>query len=84
MFGVQIKGPAYVFCDNKGVVKNMSVPESVLHKRHNAINYHAVREAVAADILKVGKEDSQTNLLDLLTKIVKGQRRWDLCWYIFR
>ena len=60
----------------------MSVPELVLHKRHNAINYHTVREAVAADILKVGKEDSQTNLSDLLTKIVKGQRRWDLCWYI--
>ena len=40
----------------------MSVHESVLHKRHIAINYHAVREAVAADILKVGKKDSQTNL----------------------
>ena len=41
-------------------------------------------EAVAAGILRVGKEDSQTNLSDLLTKIIKGQRRWDLCWYIFR
>ena len=25
----------------------------------------------------------QTNLADLLTKIVKGQHHWDLCWYIF-
>ena len=57
------------------IVKNMSIPEPVLHKKHNVINYHAVREAVAADILQVGKEDGQTNLADLLMKIVKGQRR---------
>ena len=42
MFGVPIEGPANVFCDNRGVVKNASVPESVLQKKHNAINYHGV------------------------------------------
>ena len=42
MFGIPIDGPADVFCDNKGVVKNTSLPESVLSKKHNAINYHAV------------------------------------------
>ena len=51
----------------------MSIPESVLHKKHNAINYHVVQEAVAANILRDGKEDGQTNLADLLTKIVPGQ-----------
>jgi hypothetical protein len=56
----------------------------VLHKKHNAINYHAVREAVAAGIIKVGKEDGETNLADLLTKILRGRRRWDLCWHLFR
>ena len=83
MFGVPIEGPANVFCDNRGVVKNASVPESVLQKKHNAINYHAVREAVAAGIIQVGKEDGTTNLSDLLTKVVTGQRRWDLCHGIF-
>ena len=82
MFGIPIEGPANVFCDNRGVVKNASVPESVLLKKHNAINYHAVREAVAADIMRVGKEDGQTNLADLLTKVLSGQRRWDLCFCI--
>ena len=43
MFGIPIDGPADVFCDNQGVVKNMSLPESMLSKKHNAINYHAVR-----------------------------------------
>jgi hypothetical protein len=50
MFGVELKGPADVFCNNQAVVKNASLPESVLAKKHNAINYHAVCEAVAADI----------------------------------
>lgn len=79
MFGVPIDGPTNVFCDNRGVVKNASVPESALTKKHNAINYHAVREAAAAGILRVGKEDGDTNLADLLTKVLTGQRRWDLC-----
>jgi hypothetical protein len=55
MFGVPIDGPANVFCDNAGVVKNTTRLESTLQKRHNAINYHAVREAAAAKILRVGK-----------------------------
>ena len=66
MFGLNLQGPAYTFCDNAGVVKNVSIPESVLHKRHNAINYHIIRESVAAEIMQVGKEDTKTNLSDLL------------------
>jgi hypothetical protein len=81
MFGVPIDGPANVFCDNQGVVKNASLPESTLLKKHNAINYHAVREAAAAGILRVGKEDGETNLADLLTKVITGERRWNLCWH---
>ena len=56
MFGVPIDGPANVYCDNQGVVKNTSLPESTLSKKHNAINYHAVREACAAGIVRVAKE----------------------------
>jgi hypothetical protein len=78
MFGVPIDGPAQVHCDNQGVVKNTSVPESVLSKKHNAINYHAVREAAAAGVLEVHKEDTQTNLADLFTKVLPADRRRDL------
>lgn len=55
MFGVAIIGPALVLCDNQGVVENLSLPKSTLSKRHNAINYHLVQEAVAAGIMHVGK-----------------------------
>jgi hypothetical protein len=60
------------------IVKNVSVPESTLMKKHNAINYHAVREAVAAGILRVGKEDGETNLVDLLMKVII-----DFCYCLF-
>jgi hypothetical protein len=40
----------------------------MLAKKHNGISYHAVREAVAAKIICVGREDGMTNLADLFTK----------------
>ena len=67
-----------MLCDNAGVVKNTSIPESVLTKRHNAINYHVVRESAAAGILRVGKEDGETNLADAFTKILPLARRKSL------
>ena len=70
-------------CDNRGAVKNMSIPELILHKKYNTINYHSVLEAVAADILQIGKEDGKNNLADLLMKVVTGQKRWGLCYNIF-
>jgi hypothetical protein len=53
-------------------------------KKHNAINYyHSVREAAAAGIIRVCKEDGETNAADLLTsKSLTGQKRWDICWHL--
>ena len=66
MFGVRLEGPVYVFCDNCGFLKNTIINESVLHEKHNVINYHSVSEAISADIIKIGKEHGETNLADLL------------------
>ncbi len=71
-----------LMCSNNGVVKNASLPHSTLQKKHNAINYHAIREAVAAGILRVGKEDGITNLADLFTKVLTADRRCSLCRHI--
>ena len=73
--GVPIIGPADLMCDNQGVVKNTSIPESTLAKKHNSINYHIVRESAAAGILRVGKEDTETNCSDALTKLIPYDRR---------
>ena len=76
--GVPLKGPAYVYCDNQRVMNNMSVHEYTLNKKHNSINYHVVREAAAAGILRVGKEDTATNLADPLTKLMPYSRNNEL------
>ena len=67
-FGVPLDGPADVYCDNKSVVTNSSVPASTLNKRHNAICYHKVREAQAAGTIRVGWIEGTHNLADLFTK----------------
>jgi hypothetical protein len=78
MFGAPSTGPASVFCDNQGVVKNASVPESAPHKKHNAINHHIVREATAMGILRMGKEDAATNLADGFTKVQLAPQQKEL------
>ena len=77
-FGIPLKGPAHMFCDNQGVVNNTSMPQSTLTKRHNAINYRVIRESVAADIFKVMKVHSSDNLADLFTKVMGAQQRSEL------
>jgi hypothetical protein len=72
MFGVPIDGPTNVFCDNKSVVTNSTVPDSTLKKKHNAIAYHRVQEAVAAETLPIAHVHSKSNNADLLTKTLPG------------
>jgi hypothetical protein len=60
-------------------IQNTSIPESTLSKKHNAINYHIIREAVAAGIIRVGKEDTLTNIAkDVFTKLVPFTRKYKL------
>ena len=68
MMGVPVISPSVMIVDNESVVKSVSVPESRLKKKHLSICYHAVREAVAAGILRIVWEDGRFNLADVLTK----------------
>ena len=78
MFGVPIDGPTNIFCDNEAVTKNFSDPTSMLKKKHHSIAYHRNREAVAAGTCRITKEDTDTNLSDLFTKLLSQIRREDL------
>jgi hypothetical protein len=51
MMGIPVAGATDFFCDNKSVVKSSIQPKSTLKNKHNAIAYHHVREAQAADII---------------------------------
>ena len=46
-----------------------------MSKKHNAVNYHIVREAVATDAMRVDKEDTNTNPADALTKLLPYSRK---------
>jgi hypothetical protein len=82
MMGVPLNGATTVFCDNQSVVKNSTAPESVLKKRHNAIAYLRAREAQAAGIIKVAWENGETNIADLLTKLMPGPQLKKLVGYV--
>jgi hypothetical protein len=78
MMGVPFEGPTCVFCDNEGIVKNTTAPESPLKKKHVAICYHRCREAQAAGFVQITKEHTSTNLADALTKPLSGERMREL------
>ena len=75
MFGVPIGGYANVLCDNKAVYKSTSYADLTLKKKHNSLAYHKIRESIAASILVVHKEDTGSNLADILTKSLPADKR---------
>ena len=83
MFGIPLHEPTYVLGDNESVVKSASKVESRLHKKHNAICFHAVREAAAAGWIRVGWEPTSTNIADLFTKPLDTAQRRKLLRMIF-
>jgi hypothetical protein len=74
MMGIAVEGPTNVFCDNTSIVQNSLYPESTLKKKHNAVAYHQVCEDIASRTIWLSKEDGQTNLADVLTKLMPGPR----------
>jgi hypothetical protein len=56
----------------QSVGKNLTKPESNLKKKHNVIAYHQVREVQATGIVRIAKEDGETNMAEVLTKCLPG------------
>jgi len=84
MMGVPIAGPVNTFCDNDSVVKKVTNPASTLHKKHNAIAYHKVRESVAAETQLIAYKPGKYNMSDLLTKLLSGPLFKACCDRIFQ
>jgi hypothetical protein len=72
MLGIEVDGPAMMFGDNKSVIINTTMPSSQLKKKHNAVAYHRVREAIAAGIINFFHVSSIDNFSDILTKPLSG------------
>ena len=78
MLGIKVDSPAWLLGDNKSVVLNSTIPSSVLKKKHCAINYHRVREAIAGNIVRYCHIDSRLNVADCLTKPLPGNVQYNL------
>jgi hypothetical protein len=77
-FGVPLDGPAWLLGDNQSVITSSTIPHSQLGKRHNALSYHRVREAVASKILYFCKIAGSQNPSDVLTKYLPYATFWPL------
>jgi len=66
--GVPIQGRSWMFGDNESVVNSSTRPESKLHKRHVALSFHRVREAIASNILSFIHISGTTNPADIVSK----------------
>jgi hypothetical protein len=80
MFGAPLDGPAYLFGDNESVVTQSTIPHSMLNKRHNALSYHRVREAVASKMMYFIHIDGKQNIADCLSKFLPHT----ICWPLIR
>ena len=57
------------------IVNGTSIPESNLSKKYLGICYHAVREAYASGIRKVGFVEGTQTIENCLTKIIPGMAK---------
>jgi hypothetical protein len=66
--GVPIREKSYVFGDNKTVIDASLTPHAKLHKRHNALSFHFVQEAVASKYVMIFHLPGKYNPADILSK----------------
>ena len=76
--GVPIREKSYMFGDNKSVVDSSIKPHAKLHKRHNALSFHRVREAIASKFIVFSFLDGKYNPADILSKHWAYQTIWPL------
>ena len=75
--------PTKVFGDNLSVILSASNPAADLSKKHVAISFHTVREAIAARIIEAYWLKGKWNLSDIMTKQIPKHEFRGHCDYIF-
>lgn len=78
--GVPIESRSIIFGDNESVVNSSMYPDAKLHKRHNALSFHRVREAIASGIYAFLHISGENNPADILSK----HWGYDSVWHMLR
>ena len=75
MFGFTIDGSTNIFCDNREVCVNTTLPVYTLSKKNHIIDYHYAQEAIAAETVRLSKNHTSINLSDLFAKTMAAPNR---------
>jgi hypothetical protein len=81
--GVSIKGESVLFGDNQSVITSSTDPQSPLNKRHNALSYHRVQEAIVAGIVDFQKIQDASNVADVLSKHWGFPKAWPVLKFCY-
>ena len=74
--GVPLAETVHMFGDNQSVVSSSTKPHGKLHKRHTALSFHRVREAIASKILAFNFIPGVANPADILSKHWSNHKVW--------
>ena len=66
--GILVSTPTNLYCNNLSVIQSANIPDGKLKKKHIAISYHYVREAIAASFVNTVWCKSSKNFADICTK----------------
>jgi len=76
--GVPLHEKSYVFGDNQSVVNSSVQLHAKLHKRHNMLSFHFVREAIAAGYIVLTHIPGKINPADILSKHWGFSETWPM------
>ncbi len=74
--GVPINSTSYMFGDNDSMINSSRRTDAKLHKRHVALSFHRVREAVASGMIVLSHIGSKLNPSDILSKFWTHTAVW--------
>jgi hypothetical protein len=76
--GVPIRDKSFMFGDNESVINSSIQVHAKLHKRHNLLSFHQVREAVASKVVVFHFIPGSSNPADILSKHWGYDQVWRL------
>ena len=77
------RSPTKIFGDNFSVIQNASKLNADLFKKHVAISYHTVREAIMAGVIEPNWLKGKWNLSNIVTKQIPREPFLQHCGCLF-
>ena len=66
--GVPVHNISFAWGDNDAMINSATLPDAKLHKRHNILSFHFVRNILAAKFINLQHISSEFNLANIVSK----------------